>query len=123
MQILPEHKTSEPVHACLQMAGPTQVASRSNMDMNGHINNVTYLAWTLETVPMEVFQTYTLKQVGLSSAAHACVMTLTTVLTSRNGRLVLAGMRRLKCSCVPWLLLQSLLLVTAGATRLPGRVP
>ena len=26
------------------------------MDMNGHINNVTYLAWTLETVPEAVFE-------------------------------------------------------------------
>ena len=32
-----------------------QVARRSDMDMNGHINNVTYLAWALEGVPQEVY--------------------------------------------------------------------
>ncbi len=31
------------------------MARRSDMDMNGHINNATYLAWALETVPDEVF--------------------------------------------------------------------
>lgn len=25
------------------------------MDMNGHINNVTYLAWAMETVPADVY--------------------------------------------------------------------
>lgn len=31
--------------------------------MNGHINNVTYLAWTLETVPEDVFSRGKLRQV------------------------------------------------------------
>ena len=34
--------------------GPVQTARRADMDMNGHINNVTYLAWVLETVPADV---------------------------------------------------------------------
>lgn len=25
------------------------------MDMNGHVNNVTYLAWAMETVPRDVY--------------------------------------------------------------------
>lgn len=33
------------------------------MDMNGHINNVTYLAWALETVPIDVYLNYSLIQV------------------------------------------------------------
>jgi fatty acyl-ACP thioesterase A len=37
-----------------QLVGPQQVARRSDMDMNGHINNVTYLAWALETIPPDV---------------------------------------------------------------------
>ena len=46
----------------LQFKGPVQVARRSDMDMNGHINNVTYLAWALETVPIEIYLTYSLVQ-------------------------------------------------------------
>ncbi len=36
--------------------------------MNGHINNVTYLAWALETVPREVYYNYELEQV----CQHTC---------------------------------------------------
>ena len=52
-----------------QIVGPVQVARRSDMDMNGHINNVTYLAWAQETVPKEVFQNYVLDQVEHQAAA------------------------------------------------------
>jgi hypothetical protein len=38
-----------------------QVARRSDMDMNGHINNVNYLAWALETVPRDVYDSSLLK--------------------------------------------------------------
>ena len=38
-----------------QIVGPIQVARRSDMDMNGHVNNVTYLAWALETVPSNIY--------------------------------------------------------------------
>ena len=31
--------------------------------MNGHINNVTYLAWALETVPADVYLNYSLQEV------------------------------------------------------------
>lgn len=34
------------------------------MDMNGHVNNVTYLAWALETVPRDVYDGCHLYQVG-----------------------------------------------------------
>lgn len=43
--------------------GPLQVARRSDMDPNGHINNTTYLAWALETLPQEVLDTHHLKEV------------------------------------------------------------
>ena len=39
------------------------MARRSDIDMNGHINNVTYLAWTQETVPLDTFLNYKLHQV------------------------------------------------------------
>lgn len=48
----------------LQIEGPKQIARRSDMDMNGHINNVTYLAWALETVPKEVYETHQLYEVS-----------------------------------------------------------
>ena len=47
----------------VQIEGPMQVARRSDVDMNGHINNVTYLAWALETVPRDVYYNYELEQV------------------------------------------------------------
>ena len=49
----------------VQIEGPVQVARRSDVDMNGHINNVTYLAWALETVPRDVYYNYELEQVPM----------------------------------------------------------
>ena len=57
----------------LQIEGPTQVARRSDVDMNGPINNVTYLAWTLETVPRDVFHMNELCEVGCCTRAAAVV--------------------------------------------------
>lgn len=53
-----------------EIVGPVQVARRSDVDMNGHINNVTYLAWTLETVPLEIFRTCELKQFEIDYKAE-----------------------------------------------------
>ena len=47
------------------LEGPKQVARRADMDMNGHINNVTYLAWALEMVPEDVHARGHLAQVEL----------------------------------------------------------
>ncbi len=52
-----------------QSVGPVQVARRSDMDMNGHINNAAYLAWALETVPKDVFDKWQLTSVSLLSAS------------------------------------------------------
>ena len=64
-----------------QIVGPIQVARRGDMDMNGHVNNVMYLAWALETVPNDVFHGRHLYQVrcpgrvawGGSGGACSCV--------------------------------------------------
>ena len=56
--------TRAPPPPSSQIVGPIQVARRSDMDMNGHINNVTYVAWTLETVPRSVYERNHLYQVG-----------------------------------------------------------
>jgi len=53
-----------------QIEGPKQVARRSDIDMNGHINNVTYLAWTQETIPLDTFLNYKLHQVRPHSLAN-----------------------------------------------------
>jgi fatty acyl-ACP thioesterase A len=45
--------------------GPKQVARRADMDMNGHINNVTFLAWALETVPSDVYDGMSLSEVEI----------------------------------------------------------
>ena len=38
--------------------GPKQIARRSDVDMNGHVNNVTYLAWALETMPNDIYESH-----------------------------------------------------------------
>jgi hypothetical protein len=57
----------------LQIEGQKQVARRSDMDMNGHINNVTYLAWALETLPQQVYDNYKLFEVGMNCNV-LCIM-------------------------------------------------
>lgn len=42
-----------------------QIARMSDMDMNGHINNVTYIGWVLETVPEELQNERQLYQVEI----------------------------------------------------------
>ena len=44
------------------------------MDMNGHINNVTYLGWALETVPADVYLNYSLHEVLPFWLWHATFM-------------------------------------------------
>ncbi len=56
-------QVSEDLPCGLQIEGPVQVARRSDVDMNGHINNVTYLGWALETVPADVYLNYSLHEV------------------------------------------------------------
>ena len=58
----------------MQIEGPVQVARRSDMDMNGHINNVTYLGWALETVPADVYLNYSLHEVLPFWLWHATFM-------------------------------------------------
>jgi fatty acyl-ACP thioesterase A len=48
----------------LQLTAPTQMGRRSDMDPNGHVNNVAYLAWAMEVVPEQVFQDYQLCEVS-----------------------------------------------------------
>lgn len=50
--------------------GHKQVARRSDMDMNGHINNVTYLAWAIESVPPEVYENAHLYQIEVDYKAE-----------------------------------------------------
>lgn len=42
-----------------------QIARVSDMDMNGHINNVTYINWILETIPEEVLADKQLYQIEI----------------------------------------------------------
>lgn len=74
----------------MQFEGAVQVARRSDMDMNGHINNVTYLAWALETVPIDIYLNYKLSQVWhlfiVFSAACKTVAKKTLCTSRMNGR-------------------------------------
>lgn len=55
-----------------EVTGPVQVARRSDVDMNQHLNNVTYLAWCLETVPQHIYSDCQLYQVEIDYKAE-CV--------------------------------------------------
>lgn len=55
-----------------EITGPVQVARRSDVDMNQHLNNVTYLAWCLETVPLDVYTDCQLYQAEIDFKAE-CV--------------------------------------------------
>jgi len=41
------------------------MARRSDMDMNGHVNNVTYIDWALESVPQEQLDSHSVAQVEI----------------------------------------------------------
>ncbi|MEW5297261.1 MAG: hypothetical protein WDW36_000484 [Sanguina aurantia] len=53
-----------------EVEGEVQVARRSDMDMNGHINNVTFLAWSLEAVPEEIYSSHSLYEVEIDFKAE-----------------------------------------------------
>ncbi|XP_071699350.1 oleoyl-acyl carrier protein thioesterase, chloroplastic-like [Rutidosis leptorrhynchoides] len=38
---------------------------RTDLDMNGHVNNVTYIGWVLESIPQEVIDTHELQSITL----------------------------------------------------------
>jgi fatty acyl-ACP thioesterase A len=47
-----------------------QIARRSDMDMNGHINNVVYIAWALESIPSAVYDSYHLHEIEVDFKAE-----------------------------------------------------
>ena len=77
-------RLTEALLVLLQFEGPVQVARRSDMDMNGHINNVTYLAWALETVPIEIYLTYSLVQVSTVSQQPTLSVSVAVIVTYRR---------------------------------------
>lgn len=50
--------------------GPKQVVRRGDIDMNGHVNNVTYIAWALETVPDDVYRDRRLAEIEIDFKAE-----------------------------------------------------
>jgi len=50
--------------------GPNQVARRSDIDMNGHINNVVYMSWAIETVPDDIYTDAHLYQIEVDFKAE-----------------------------------------------------
>ena len=53
-----------------QVPGPAQIARRSDVDMNSHINNVVYLGWALESVPEDVYSGFTLYEMEMDFKAE-----------------------------------------------------
>lgn len=66
------------------------------MDMNGHINNVTYLGWALETVPADVYLNYSLQEV-LALPTLSVMLSYPRALTFRHLYAWL-NMRRALCA-------------------------
>ncbi|KAI7839418.1 hypothetical protein COHA_006819 [Chlorella ohadii] len=66
-----------------EIVGPIQVARRSDMDMNGHVNNVTYLAWAMETVPRDIYDDCHLYQMEIDYKAECLGGDLVESLASR----------------------------------------
>jgi acyl-CoA thioesterase FadM len=92
----------EPSLSPSQIVGPIQVARRSDMDMNGHINNVTYLAWVLETVPREVYSSCHLYQVRPAYSvcySRAPPLPAGAPLFGSQITIVLAAARRAAAAC------------------------
>jgi len=52
------------------LTAPSQQGRRSDMDPNGHINNVAYLAWALEVIPEATYQAYQLTEVEMDFKAE-----------------------------------------------------
>jgi len=50
--------------------GPPRFAGHMNVDMNNHVNNVSYLSWALDLLPDEIFEAYRLKQVEIDFKAE-----------------------------------------------------
>lgn len=48
-----------------QICGPIRYAGNAYMDMNGHINNVAYIVWGLDCLPLELTESHDLSQVIL----------------------------------------------------------
>ena len=46
-----------------QYDGPKQTVRRSDVDMNGHGNNVCYIIWALESMPGDVYDTHRVSEV------------------------------------------------------------
>ena len=99
----------------MQFEGAEQVARRSDMDMNGHINNVTYTAWALETVPIDIYLTYSLVEVmpsGLKVLPQLCcniiycfyllLQLITFTLKERDSYMIDTICSCLSCECYYW---------------------
>ncbi|GFR43166.1 hypothetical protein Agub_g4215 [Astrephomene gubernaculifera] len=73
VHVLPPQETKKKLPDMVmpaQIQSPPQVARRSDMDMNGHINNVTYLAWAMESVPEHIYNSYKLYEIELDFKAE-----------------------------------------------------
>ncbi|GKC85324.1 oleoyl-acyl carrier protein thioesterase, chloroplastic-like protein, partial [Tanacetum coccineum] len=44
---------------------------RSDLDLNNHVNNVTYVRWVLESIPQEIIDTHELQAITLDFK-HEC---------------------------------------------------
>lgn len=48
-----------------EYTGPTVLARRTDIDMNGHVNNVTYIGWALEALPLAESKNFKLREIEI----------------------------------------------------------
>ncbi|XP_073526263.1 uncharacterized protein [Phyllobates terribilis] len=64
-------KNNKSVRKILKLEDPAQysklglVTRRADLDMNQHVNNVTYIGWLLESIPQEIIDTHELESITL----------------------------------------------------------
>ena len=63
-------KVGDIAHAAPLAGSSAHHICRGDMDMNQHVNNVAYLKWVTEDVPMEVFKSHVLTGVDLEYRAE-----------------------------------------------------
>ncbi|KAL8160593.1 hypothetical protein V2J09_002130 [Rumex salicifolius] len=93
-------KNNKSVRKILKLEDPAQysklglVTRRADLDMNQHVNNVTYIGWLLESIPQEIIDTHELESITLDyrrECQHDDVVESLTTAASGGPTLVVNG--------------------------------
>lgn len=89
---IPSEETKQKLPELLQpeTPGPTRTALHSNEDMNGHINNVAYMMWAMDTIPTDVHNSRCLTEVRMH---YSIKKVWETVLVGKHSTTYVGGVR------------------------------